>query len=120
MIVARTSAGLEVARQLGRKGGRKPQMTERKIELAEKLLASGIPHKVVARNIGVSVPTLYRWVPASAQASGRFFPFSHTTPEGSDSYAMCVFLIRTSPNNSCVWMVSALTLRIYYADKENF
>ena len=60
-------AGLDVARQLGRKGGRKPKMTESKIESAKKLLASGVPAKDVATNLGVSVPTLYRWVPASAQ-----------------------------------------------------
>jgi hypothetical protein len=32
---------LEVARQLGRKGGRKHQMTDSKIESAKKLLANG-------------------------------------------------------------------------------
>ena len=68
LTVERTRAGLEVARQLGRKGGRKPRMTAGKIESARKLPASGIPPKDVARNLGVSVPTLYRWVPASAQA----------------------------------------------------
>ena len=68
LIVERTRAGLDVARQLGRKGGRKPKMTESKIESAKKLLASGVPPKDVAKNLGVSVPTLYRWVPASAHA----------------------------------------------------
>jgi transposase-like protein len=42
-------------------------MTESKIESAKKLLSSGVPAKDVAKNIGVSVPTLYSWVPASAQ-----------------------------------------------------
>lgn len=68
LIVERTRAGLDVARQLGRKGGRKPKMTDSKIESAKKLLASGVPHKDVAKNLGVSVPTLYRWIPASAHA----------------------------------------------------
>ena len=68
LIVERTRAGLEVARQLGRKGGRKPKMTESKIESARKLLANGMPPRDVAKNLSVSVPTLYRWVPASAQA----------------------------------------------------
>ncbi len=68
LIVERTRAGLEVARQLGRKGGRKPKMTESKIESARKLLASGIPPRDVAENLGVSVPTLYRWLPASGEA----------------------------------------------------
>ncbi|MGH8031436.1 MAG: recombinase family protein [Luteimonas sp.] len=66
LIVERTRAGLEVARQLGRKGGRKPKMTDSKVKSAKKLLASGVPPKDVAKNLGVSVPTLYRWVPASA------------------------------------------------------
>ena len=68
LIVERTRAGLDVARQLGRKGGRKPKMTGSKIESAKRLLASGTPPKDVAKNLGVSVPTLYRWVPATAQA----------------------------------------------------
>ena len=65
LIVERTRAVLEVARQLGRKGGRKPKMTASKIESARKLLASGMPPRDVAENLGVSVPTLYRWLPAS-------------------------------------------------------
>ena len=68
LTVERTRAGLEVARQLGRKGGRKRQMTDSKIESAKKLLANGIPPRDVAKNLGVSVPTLYRWIPASTHA----------------------------------------------------
>jgi DNA invertase Pin-like site-specific DNA recombinase len=68
LTVERTRAGLEVAKQFGRKGGRKPKMTASKIEAAKKLLASGVPPKDVDRNLGVSIPTLYRWVPASAHA----------------------------------------------------
>jgi DNA invertase Pin-like site-specific DNA recombinase len=67
LIVERTRAGLEVAKQLGRTGGRKPKMTSSKIESAKKLLGSGIPPRDVAKNLGVSVPTLYRWIPASTQ-----------------------------------------------------
>ena len=62
----RTRAGLEIARQLGRKGGRKRQMTDSKIDSAKQLLANGVPPHDVAKNLGVSVPTLYRWVPASS------------------------------------------------------
>jgi DNA invertase Pin-like site-specific DNA recombinase len=65
LTAERTRAGLEVARQLGRKGGRKRQMTDSKIESAKKLLANGISPRDVAANLGVSVPTLYRWIPAS-------------------------------------------------------
>ncbi len=68
LTVERTRAGLEAARQLGRKGGRKRQMTDSKIASAKKLLDSGVPPKDVAENLGVSVPTLYRWLPASARA----------------------------------------------------
>lgn len=67
LTVERTRAGLEVARQLSRKGGRRRQMTESKIESAKKLLANGVPPRDVAMNLGVSVPTLYRWIPASGR-----------------------------------------------------
>ena len=65
LIIERTRAGLDAAKKLGRKGGRKPKMTSSKIESAKKLLASGIPPRDVAQDLGVSVPTLYRWLPAS-------------------------------------------------------
>jgi DNA invertase Pin-like site-specific DNA recombinase len=68
LTVERTRAGLEVARQLGRTGGRRRKMTDSKIESAKKLLASGVPPKDVAKNLGVSIPTLYRHIPASASA----------------------------------------------------
>ena len=38
LTVERTRAGLEVAKQLGRKGGRKPKMTDSKIESAKKAM----------------------------------------------------------------------------------
>jgi hypothetical protein len=38
------------------KGGRKRQMTDSKIKSAKKLLASGVPPRDVASNLGVSVP----------------------------------------------------------------
>ncbi|WP_340642369.1 recombinase family protein [Photobacterium damselae] len=65
LIVERTKAGLEAARLRGRKGGRKPKMTESKISSAKQLLANGVPQKDVANNLGVSISTLYRWIPAS-------------------------------------------------------
>jgi DNA invertase Pin-like site-specific DNA recombinase len=68
LTVERTRAGLEIARQSGRLGGRKRQMTDSKIESAKQLLANGVPPREVATNLGVSVPTLYRWIPASDQA----------------------------------------------------
>ena len=65
LIVERTRAGLEAARSQGRVGGRRRMMTESKIESARQLLRSGIAAREVARNLGVAVPTLYRWLPAA-------------------------------------------------------
>ncbi|WP_455566674.1 helix-turn-helix domain-containing protein [Pseudarthrobacter oxydans] len=51
--------------QQGRVGGRKRIMTDAKIRSARKLLNQGTPPREVADTLGVSVPTLYRWVPAA-------------------------------------------------------
>lgn len=67
LIVERTRAGLEVAKQLGRRGGRRRSMTDSKLASARNLLASGMPPRDVAKNLGISVPTLYRWLPANSQ-----------------------------------------------------
>lgn len=64
LIVERTRAGIEAARKQGRVGGRKRKMTESKLISAKQLLSAGIEHKEVAKNLGISLPTLYRWVPA--------------------------------------------------------
>ena len=68
LIIERTRAGLAAANRLGRKSGRKPKMTTSKIESAKKLLTVGTPPKEVAKNLGVSIATLYRHLPASANA----------------------------------------------------
>lgn len=65
LTVERTKAGLIAARLQGRIGGRKRKMTDSKIESAKKLLANGVSPKEVAKNLGISIPTLYRWIPAS-------------------------------------------------------
>ena len=65
LTVERTKAGLAVANALGRKGGRKRVMTDSKLASAKALLSSGTAPRDVAKNLGVSVPTLYRWLPAS-------------------------------------------------------
>lgn len=65
LIAERTKAGLAAARAQGRIGGRKRKMTKSKIESAKKLLAAGTLPKDVAQNLGISIPTLYRWIPAS-------------------------------------------------------
>jgi DNA invertase Pin-like site-specific DNA recombinase len=66
LIAERTRAGLAAAKAQGRIGGRKRKMTQSKVESAKKLLASGTLPRDVARNLGVSIPTLYRWLPASS------------------------------------------------------
>jgi DNA invertase Pin-like site-specific DNA recombinase len=65
LLAERTRAGLAAARQRGRVGGRKRRMTPGKVESARKLLKGGMPPRDVAQSLGVSVPTLYRWVPAA-------------------------------------------------------
>jgi len=67
LILERTRAGLEAARYAGRVGGRKRRMTDGKVQAARKLLGSGTPPHEVAHSLGVSIPTLYRWVPASSR-----------------------------------------------------
>ena len=65
LIRERTRAGLEAARKIGRVGGRPRKMTPAKIKCARKLLNAGTCPKDVAESIAVSVPTLYRWFPAT-------------------------------------------------------
>ena len=65
LTMERTRAGLDAARRQGRVGGRKRKMTDSKITAAKQLMQNGISHQEIARNLGVSVPTLYRWLPAS-------------------------------------------------------
>jgi DNA invertase Pin-like site-specific DNA recombinase len=66
LIVERTKAGLDAARKLGRVGGRQRLMTDSKIRSAKKLLKSGMAPKDVAKDLGVSLATLYRWIPEAA------------------------------------------------------
>ena len=65
LTIERTRAGLDAARRQGRTGGRKRKMDEAKINAAKQLLKGGTPPRQVAQNLGVSIPTLYRWLPAS-------------------------------------------------------
>lgn len=66
LTLERTKAGLVAARKLGRVGGRKRIMTESKIKSARKLLASGHAPKDVSHDLGISIATLYRWIPEAA------------------------------------------------------
>lgn len=71
LISERTRAGLEVARKQGRIGGRPRRMTEGKVEAAKKLLADGIPPREVATYLSISIPTLYRWIPATERIKSQ-------------------------------------------------
>lgn len=66
LLVERTKAGLEAARKLGRVGGRRRVMTDSKIKSAKKLLRTGMAPREVAGDLGVSLATLYRWIPEAA------------------------------------------------------
>jgi Trp operon repressor len=44
-------------------------MTDSKVEAAKQLLANRTPPREVASNLGVSIATLYRWVPATARSA---------------------------------------------------
>jgi DNA invertase Pin-like site-specific DNA recombinase len=67
LALERTLAGREVAKKTGRTGGRRRQMTDSKILHARKLLASGMPPSEAAMSLGVSLSTLYRWIPAPSK-----------------------------------------------------
>ena len=67
LIAERTKAGLDAARKLRRIGGRKRKMTKGKIKAAKNLFAQAMLPKDIAQNLGISVPTLYRWIPAHEQ-----------------------------------------------------
>jgi DNA invertase Pin-like site-specific DNA recombinase len=67
LLAERTRAGLDAARRRGRVGGRKRRMTPGKVESARKLLRGEMAPREIAQNLGVSIPTLYRWLPASSR-----------------------------------------------------
>lgn len=46
------------------------EMTDSKIESAKKLLVNSVPPLDVAKNLGVSVPMFYNWIPASINLIG--------------------------------------------------
>lgn len=60
VIVARTRAGLETARRLGRTGGRPSTVDTKKLTAARALIASGASVNDAAQTLGVGRSTLYR------------------------------------------------------------
>lgn len=70
LIRERTHAGLAAARARGRIGGRKKSLSSQDIALARTLLANpNIPVIEIARKLGVSEATFYRWLPGGRSAA---------------------------------------------------
>ena len=63
----RTKAGLAIARGAGRIGGQRRLMTEGKIKAGKQLLETGMSPRDVAENLGVSIASIYRYLPASSR-----------------------------------------------------
>lgn len=63
LMLERTKAGLDAAKKAGRVGGRPSVMTPTKILAAKELRSQGVPPKDIATNLGISIPTLYRFLP---------------------------------------------------------
>ncbi|HBR0320492.1 recombinase family protein [Klebsiella pneumoniae] len=74
LIVERTRAGLAVAREQGRVGGRRRVMTEEVVERCRRMLENGATRQQIADVIGVGVKTIYKYFPAAVRDQG-FLPF---------------------------------------------
>jgi DNA invertase Pin-like site-specific DNA recombinase len=62
LLIERTRAGQASALAAGKSIGRKKVMTDSKLRSAQRLLAGGVSYADTAKDLGVSVPTLYRWM----------------------------------------------------------
>ncbi|WP_205745562.1 helix-turn-helix domain-containing protein [Egicoccus halophilus] len=62
LIRERTHAGLQAARQQGRRGGRPTVITPHKQRLGRQLYADGLPVERIAAHLGVSRATIYRQI----------------------------------------------------------
>jgi len=67
LIVERTRAGLEAAREKGRIGGRRRVMTPDVIDRAKRMIANGATLQQVALIHDVSPKTIYKYIPAGEQ-----------------------------------------------------
>jgi DNA invertase Pin-like site-specific DNA recombinase len=70
LISERTLDGLEAARARGRKGGRRPKLNDRQLELARRMYTSG-EHTVsaIAETFHVTRPTIYRALEVGAASA---------------------------------------------------
>lgn len=72
LIRERTQAGLAAAKRAGRTGGRPPKLTGDDIEVAKAMLTNpGIGVASVANRLGVSLATLYRYIPAARASTSE-------------------------------------------------
>lgn len=78
IIRERTRAGLDAARARGKVGGRPPALKPRDLDVARSLLKDGHSPRDVANQLGVSISTLYRYLPAAK---------SETSSSNSESLA---------------------------------
>jgi len=72
LIRERMQAGLAAAKRLGRTGGRPPKLTDDDIEAAKAMLTNpDIGVASVANRLGVSLATLYRYIPAARASNAE-------------------------------------------------
>jgi DNA invertase Pin-like site-specific DNA recombinase len=72
IIRERTIAGLDAARARGRKGGRPKLLNEQSMIVAQALLRDGVLSvSDVAKQVGVSQATLYKYLPSPRATNGR-------------------------------------------------
>jgi len=70
LIRERTKAGLEAARARGRKGGRKPALSDKQQEVAVKLYhEKAHTAEEICRIMGISKPTLYSYIKKAAEGN---------------------------------------------------
>lgn len=75
LIVERTQAGLAAARARGRKGGRPPKMTPERVLLAREMYDSRrYTVEAIAKNLGVSRPTIYKHLNQEPERVGKVAP----------------------------------------------
>jgi len=60
MMLIRQAEGIAKAKAQGKYAGRAPQLTREQVTLARKRVSEGVPKSVVARDMGVSRPTIGR------------------------------------------------------------
>lgn len=73
LIAERVRAGIEAAKAKGKLGGRPRKFTDTKLKAAKALLEAGsLPVEEVARQVGISAASLYRYFPRARSDAGRW------------------------------------------------